>query len=205
MPWQWGKGSCITPCSRVERQMCFIMWHNGVRSFRAGQIYPTPASWQPCPQDRISKSTSNCAAFIFHTEKWILIPVSSVTLWISAGSGLFSCSFFWISSEQCISSACERLKGFSAVLVTGSLSLSTLNVSYRFMWLQLPHWSTEYIFVTPLSTRHIIIMMHWRKIERFSDLLNPTQSGHPVSLESQAASYPLTHPLLLDQPTKNKC
>lgn len=44
VPWQWGRGSCITPCSGVERQISFVMLHDGVRSFGAGRIYSTPAS-----------------------------------------------------------------------------------------------------------------------------------------------------------------
>ena len=44
MPWQWWKGSCITPSSGVERQIHLKMLHSGVRSFGAGQVYPTPAS-----------------------------------------------------------------------------------------------------------------------------------------------------------------
>lgn len=65
------------------------MLGDGVRSFGAGRIYPTPDSWQPCPQDKISKSTSDCAALALNTEKQILIPASSAALWFSAGSGLF--------------------------------------------------------------------------------------------------------------------
>lgn len=152
MPWQWGKSSCITLCSGVERQICFIMLHNGVRSFGAGQIYPTPASWQPCPQDKISKSTSDCAALISNTEKQILIPASSVALWISAGSGLFFLRLLLNIQWAAHLTSVWKAEGFSAIPITSSLSFSALNVSYRFTWLQLPHWSKAYIFVnTPVK------------------------------------------------------
>lgn len=151
MPWQWGKISCITLCSGGERQISFIMLHNGVRSWGTGQIYATPASWQPCPQDKISKSTSDSAALILNTEKQIIIPVDSVTLWVLAGLGLFSWAFFSIPGKQCSSPVYGRLNSFSPVVITGSSSFSTLNVSYKFTWLLLPHWSKECLCSNPVN------------------------------------------------------